>query len=386
MASKGTCNHKRMRVINKEALFRLLESNESISRIELTKATKLDGTTITHLVRELIADGLVESKGYAKTVSGRPKELLSIKADGREVVSLQVEPHRISGGIVNLRGRVRNRQVVLVGKRDSQSTVLRKIRELGTSLLKETGRKKLAGVGLAYHGIVDRDSGIVLQSARFKVWRGVNISEFLTKSFKLPFAVEDYSRCKAIAEHWVGSARDVEDFVLLDLGVGIGCAVFAGGKVRCGVSNSAGELGHCIVVTDGRLCGCGMKGCLETVASLDSIEDIFAKTAGKSRKVSYQKIIGMANQDDGEAVEVVTQAGRYIGIAVSSLVNVLNPSHLIVCGELLGAGQIVEESLKRSLKLHTIRSSYENVRVIHGITGKDAAIIGAARLVLMQVL
>ena len=102
-----TCNHKKMKTMNTGAILSILAKHGAMSRIGLTKALKLDGTTVTHLVRELLAAGLVETKGFSQKAMGRPKQLLQLKPDGRQAVGLQIEPHKISGALVNLQGQIK---------------------------------------------------------------------------------------------------------------------------------------------------------------------------------------------------------------------------------------------------------------------------------------
>ena len=158
---------------------------------------------------------------------------------------------------------------------DSRETLLHKTRTVGRRLIKNSIKSKLMGVGFAYHGIVNKKSGVVLTSAGLPMWEGVNIYDFLKKTFNMPFDVDDSSRCKAVSENRFGVVKDIGDFVLLDLGVGIGCAVITGGKSLPGSTSAGGELGHNVAVMNGKLCRCGMKGCLETVASIPSIINTF---------------------------------------------------------------------------------------------------------------
>ena len=226
MLTDKTCNHKRMKAINTGAILLYLSKFGPLSRVDLARQLGLDRKTVTNLVRNLLAQNLIKPCGIKKFPTGRPIQLLRLNPDGKEAIGLEIEPHRISGGLVNLSGEMKFHKSTAIKPSDSQKIILSKLRGLAQQLLKKAVRRRLAGIGLAYHGIINRQTGEVLQAARLPNWEGVNVYEFFKKNFRLPFEIEDASRSKAIAEHWFGAAADIDDFLLLDIGVGIGCAVF----------------------------------------------------------------------------------------------------------------------------------------------------------------
>lgn len=373
-----------MKTINTGAILNVLGKSGPMSRIGLTRALGLDGTTITHLVRELLESKLIEPTGYSRPVMGRPKQLLQLNADGRESIGVQIEPHRVSGGLMNMAGCVKSKKILPILASDSQEVVLSKLKTIIGDLANEAVKTRLLGVGIATHGVVDRTTGEILQSARFPVWCGVNIYEFMRSNFKFSFAVEDNSRCKAIAEHWFGVARDIDDFVLLDLGFGIGCSVVNSGKPLTGITNSAGEIGHNVAVADGKSCRCGMKGCLEAVAAIPSIEEAFAERFPECGRLSFAMICELVKEGHRGAVSVVEEAGTHIGVVTSGIINILNPGYLVICGELLEAGEIIESAIRNALELHTIPASFAALQIVRG-TATDAAVVGAATLMLDRV-
>jgi predicted NBD/HSP70 family sugar kinase len=385
MTPMKTCNHKRMKTINTGAILNVLGKSGPMSRVGLTSALGLDGTTITHLVRDLLESKLIEPTGYSKSVIGRPKQFLQLNADGREAIGLQVEPHKISGGLLNLAGNVKAHESIQVSSSDSQDVLLTKLYTVADTLRQKAVKSRLLGMGLATHGIVDKETGTVLQSARLPAWLGVRINDFFKERFKTVPVCEDNSRCKAIAEHWFGGARDIDEFVLLDLGYGIGCAVVSKGRPLTGITNSAGELGHNVVVPDGKGCRCGMRGCLEAMASIPAIEEIFAERFSECGKKSFSDICVLAHQGHQGAVSVLEEAGTYIGIATSSIINVLNPGYLVMSGELLSDDGVIEQAIRKAIEGHAIPASFKALHIERGKLGENDAIIGAAVLVLSNV-
>lgn len=381
MRPKNTCNQKQMRTMNSTAVLCALASQGPTSRGKLSSELNLDGTTITHLVRGLLNEKLIKSHGFSMKTTGRPRELLQLNTNGREAVGLLLGPNKVVGAVVNLGGQVKFHETICISDGDSRNVLLRKIRMVCEQLLQKTYKNRLLGIGLSYHGIVNNDN-VLEQSVGLSALEGINFSQFFGDTFNLPFAMQDTTRCMAIAEHWFGIAKNIEDFVLLELSFGVGCAIVINSKPFCGVTNSSGEIGHVVVVPNGKTCRCGMRGCLETVASLAAIEKIFAERFPDSGRVTYADIAQMVAQGHPGAIEIITEAGKYIGIALSHIVNVLNPSHLILCGELLRMGPILTGTIKSSLKFHTISSSYNALQIMNSQLESDSAVIGAATLIL----
>ena len=384
MFSLGTFNHKRMREFNTGSVLNLLRRYGPMSRIDIAKKLGLDRTTITHIVRDLFAAELIQTSGLASSEGGRPKEILRLKANGRLALGLNIEPHRITGVLVNLEGKIKLHEEFSVTPEDSKDVLLKKTKTFADKVLFSSISSRLLGVGLAYHGIVNKKTGEVLHAAYFPSWEKVNVYDFLNTIFDIPFEIENNTRTKAVAEYWFGAGRGIPNFVLLDIGLGIGCAIVAEGKLQCGVSDSAGEIGHNSVASRGKLCKCGQRGCLEAVASIPAIEEIFNEMSGSSDKASFEKICQLVSMGDGTAIKVVREASRHIGKAASSLINILNPAYLVICGELLQAGNILQRTIKTEIRKNTVSTSFQVLQIVQGQIGQNSAAVGAAALLLRK--
>jgi predicted NBD/HSP70 family sugar kinase len=384
MIASNPINQRQMKVMNAGAILSMLGRSGPMSRIGLTRKLGLDGSTVTNLIRELIDENLVEPTGYSSSTIGRPKQLLRVNGDAREAVGLHVEAHRISGCLVNLSGQVKLHEVVALGPADSQESLCRKIRIVGERLISKADKSKLLGVSLAYYGNVDKKSSIVFEASGLHGWIGVNIKEFLEKTFNLPCAIEDSTRSIAIAEHWFGSAKEIDSFVNIELGDGIGCAVVLDGNALGGATNSAGEVGHFVVIPDGDMCRCGKRGCLETVASTRAVEQEFRRQFPEYCDISYAEIAEMVSKGHSGAKKLLERAGKYVGLALSYMVNAINPQYVIIFGELLDDGGVVERAIRAALQEYTLASLYKPLQVIRSRMSHDAAAMGVATLLLSQ--
>ncbi|MBL7170445.1 MAG: ROK family protein [Candidatus Omnitrophica bacterium] len=364
------CDHGLMRRINRVRILNLLRLRDSLSRIELTRETGLDGKTVTNLTQELLAKRLIISDGYETSSGGRRPELLRLNSNLKHTIGIYLDPDKIIGVLVDLRGNILKEEIFSLFKISKRKYILSGIKKITQSLIACTTRSRLLGLGFVFPGIIDRDKETIIQSSNLPVLEGIRIKEYFRKNFSLPIEIEDSSRAMALGEKWFGRAQGIDNFVFIELGVGIGCAILSRSQLHYGVSLSAGELGHTVVDINGPRCRCGHKGCLETVASS---RKILEKISGKGRK---------------EAQKIIADAGYYIGVGVSNLVNLLNPSHLIIGGiggELSLVGETLFKAIDRAMKKYTVSSSYNAVQVIPAALGEKGGALGAATLILKKV-
>lgn len=369
-----------MRKINIGAIFTYLNRTGSASRIELARNLDLDRKTITNLIRDLISSNLIVSKGMRQPLMGHPEEILSINQNGAHAIGITLEPYKISAGLVNLHGKMKNRKTESIPANETTENLLNKIQKIVTSLQKKVTSDNLVGVGLGYYGILDKQSGTI-NAANFPQMNGVRLYEFLESRIRLPFIAEDGSRCKTIAENWFGAARNTDNFVFLDVGTGIGAELFLMGQVAVGVSNEAGELGHTLIEPNGKLCKCGKKGCLETVSSTDAVENNFREQYPEHKNISYNEIANMALNGHKGAIAVIQKAGYYIGIALSNMLQIVNPGLVVFSGDMFN-NTLIEETIDQTLAENLTSSSYKALTFKKSRIEDGNAEIGAAALIL----
>lgn len=382
--NRTVCNHRIMKGLNKASIMHLLWKKGALSRVELAKKLGLAAKTVTNLTREMLAKDLIKPAGYRSSSGGRRQELLELNPDYKYGLGIYLGGRYLEGAIVDLNGKVSIYKKIPVDIRESQSSLLNKIKQLTGEFIIQTKMSKLFGIGFVFHGILDINGETIISSAILPNLKGVKIKNFFRENFSIPIEVETSSRAIALAEKWFGAARNIDSFILLELGVGIGNTIMDKGEIFYGASGHAGEIGHTIVEINGRMCRCGHRGCLETVASIPAIEEEMAYYFKGSRPKNFKELCQLAINGNGTAKKIIAKAGRYIGIAVSNLVNTLNPSHLIISGELVQSKQILFRTIDKTLKKYVLPSFYDSLQIISGKLGEQAAVIGGATLVLKR--
>jgi glucokinase len=248
----------------------------------------------------------------------------------------------------------------------------------------------IAGIGLGVAGLVDREGGKITISPNIPAIEGINLVKEIREKFRVPVFIENDANAAALGEKWIGAGRKFSDFVLFTLGTGIGGGIVKDKKLL----NVAAEIGHMTIKVNGEKCFCGNSGCLESYASARAIVSTVVSALEKGResmlkqsyggnfyKLSVEDIYRMALEGDSLARDVIKEAGRYLGVGIASIVNVLSPEAIILSGGLTGAWDIyireaINEASKRAFKV-----LFNAVKIIPSLLGDDAGIIGSAGLV-----
>lgn len=251
----------------------------------------------------------------------------------------------------------------------------------------------LKGIGLAVAGIIDSTSDVILRSPNIPSLKGFDLKAALSNQFSMPVIVENDANAAAYGEKITGSGRAFRDFVMLTLGTGIGGGIV----VNNALLPVSAEIGHVTINTDGMPCSCGNKGCLEAYASATAITrntvtaiqqgaDSNLKTAydGAFIKINAADIYDAAKEGDALADSVLKNAGRFLGIGIANVINILGPQAVILTGGLIGAWDIYVEAAISEASKRAMPELFERVQILRSSLGDDAGAIGIAALVFNQ--
>jgi predicted NBD/HSP70 family sugar kinase len=204
-------------------------------------------------------------------------------------------------------------------------------------------------------------------------------AEELSRRLDLPVSVENDANLGARAEQAFGAGRDFSDFVYIILRAGIGAGLVLGGRLHAGATGLAGEIGHVSVQSDGALCRCGNRGCLETVASSTALVSALAGARGGD--ITVPQLIDLVRDGDVAATRVVHEAGRAVGRAVADLCSHLNPAAVIIGGDLAAADAPLLAGIRESIDRFAVPPAAHSVQVMRGVLGDRAELLGALALV-----
>ena len=261
---------------------------------------------------------------------------------------------------------------------DKTKVAFKKIRQS----LAESKWKKICGVGICVPGFLDRTNGIVIDSVNIAGFKGLKIQQIIEKIAKLPVILEESSRSMAIAELWFSSRNACSDFICVDMGFGIGAGIVHNGLVYRGAHESSGEIGHTVVVPDGLACSCGKQGCLETVVSGHALQNLAKKLKLSTNSQNYggKALYEAALAGNVEARRALSNVGRHIGVAIANVINLFDPSKVILTGGLLKAGDLLLDPLKAAVKEHSVERMAMRCAIEMSELGDFAGAMGAAML------
>ena len=388
-----------MKQLNVSAVLKVIKDNGSLSRADIAKLTGLTPASVTNITKLLIEDEyLIESK-IGQSSGGRPPIILELNPNARYVIGVCIGVGSIDVVITNLSAQIIIKESIEINEeRYNYDVVFKKLIKLINEVIdnSEIEREKLLGVGVALHGIVNAKTGISIYSPYYG-WKNENIKEKLKNELGLDVYVDNDVRAMALGESWFGITKDIANFVTLNISNGIGAGIIINNKPYYGVDFSAGEIGHIVVEADGDKCNCGNYGCLETVSSNNNITKKAVKlikqgartTLNKNdndiNKLTISDICNAAKNGDELSITIIKESARYIGIGITNLINILNPTAIVVVGEIFENTTYAIETLNEIVKNRGLKLSSENVRIIKSLLGRDAAVIGATTLVIQEI-
>ncbi len=382
---------------NRRLILDTIRQQGSISRADIAKITKLNPSTVTRIVTDLIEQGFVQEIGYADSQGGRKPILVDLVPDAVHIIGINVETTVIIGIVSNLIGEIICEVKQPITSNDKESILANVINTI-TILQSKTRQTqdKIIGIGVAMHGLVDSKQGIALYPPSFG-WKHLPIVEILEQHFHLPVRLENNARAMALGELWFGAGRNLTNFIALKVGFGIGSGIILKGQIFHGVNSTAGEVGHTTVTVDGPLCDCGNYGCLETLASVKAIvknaqlaiksgeSSQILDLAQKADLVRPEHIFAAADQNDPLALRLLQESGRYLGITLASLVNLLNPSKILLGGDIVPALKHILPTLETAVQTRAMEIPAQNLVIQPIALGEHSVAIGAVTLILSHI-
>jgi glucokinase-like ROK family protein len=385
---------------NELNVLQLIHAKPNISRIELSRHTCLSAGAISAIVRNLIDSGLVVESGHNSSAFGRKPVSLTLSDDAGFLVGVDLGSFYTRVVVTDIRGTPVYKQESKTGMSDGRDLVLsRTLKAIHEAMEHSRAPKNtFKGVGIGHSGVIDVSKGLVLSFPRpgqMAEWKNVPLRDILEREFDVPCLLEDSVRAIATAEKHFGLGAGLNDFIYVDVGMGIGATIFLDGKLYRGPGGSAGEFGHMTVDEHGPLCCCGNYGCLETLAScgaiIQSVKSALEKgvdskvrelAQGDLNRISIEIIGQAAMQNDSLSFRVLHEAVSHIAVALADVVNLLNPHVLIFGGALFrSAPELFLEPLKRTIKQRALEKSANEVQLKISTLGSEAGALGAAKLI-----
>ncbi|MEI7027485.1 ROK family transcriptional regulator [Paenibacillus sp. y28] len=385
--------------INTATILRIIREAGPVSRADITKQTGLNAATVSSNVLPLLELGIVKEIGSGESSGGRKPTLLELAPGSYCVIGVDMGTTGVSTAVTDLGANMIAEVRLPFGEGSGPDEVLDTIEASIQQVLDQPGISpdQVLGIGIGFHGLVNTEEGVSLFAPAFG-WENIPVRERFASRFDLPVFIDNDVRAMALGEKWFGQAVQVTNFIFVNVGTGIGSGIYVNGELLRGSHYGAGEIGHITVADNGERCFCGKYGCLSTIASGPALEERMRRriqagtaslltqmTEGRLPEITGKLIHEAALLGDEPARRLLDETGRYLGHAVSILVNLLNPELVIVGGGVAASGDLLFKGMHEAIQEKSLRNNVKGMAIRPTAFGGKAGIIGAATLVLQEI-
>lgn len=382
--------NQNVKTFNKHALVDLIRfAGRGIARTDIAQELGLTRASVTMIINDLINSGIILEMESRSTRSGRPP------------VALDINPKYGLAAAIDMGA---SHMMVALG--DSSAQILEEVEEPfriadgpehcleeGDRALKFLLEKRglriadLSAVGLSVPGPVITDTGMVMAPPIMPGWDRFPIRATLENRWNVPVALNNDANFGAVGEWVFGAGRGEKNIAFIKVGSGVGAGLILNRQVFGGTTGSAGEIGHLTIDENGPLCSCGNHGCLEAFAGGNAIELQAKKLVDSGKRtllsefdakaITVREVAEAARRGDLAAQEILHRSGTFIGIAVAGLINLVNPSVVIVGGGVAEVGDLLTAPIRKVVRERSLRAAEHAVKITTAMLGRRSTLIGA---------
>lgn len=361
-----------LRSANQQRVVDVLRSGDRVTQADLARQTGLAPATVSSIVRDLAAAGLVSTEPG----SGRRGTTVALAPSAGVVAGVDFGHSHVAVALGDLTGSlVAERRAPLDSGHPSEeglSAAARLLDEVVADAGIEVGSLRCLGMGLP----APMTDGVVRSSAILPGWVGVNALDAARDRFGLEVHAENDANLGALAEHRQGVARGHANSVFVKVSSGVGAGIVLEDRLFHGSGGTAGEIGHLTLDESGPVCRCGSRGCLEAYTSTGALQ---AMMHTQLPGAGVDEIVAAAREGNVSAVRALEDAGLHLGWALASVVNLLNPGLVVVGGDMARAGELLLESARIGLRRHAL-DAVAATPVVASELGERASLVGAVLL------
>ncbi|MGH7919429.1 MAG: ROK family transcriptional regulator [Candidatus Dormibacteraceae bacterium] len=367
------------------------------SRADLAKRAGLSKAVLGARLHEIMERGLVVEENTGYSTGGRPPTMLRFVKDAGHVVSIDIGLNYLRATVTNLEAEPLAILCADAAWPSARDEVLERARKLIHEAIARSGLSETAiqGLGVSLGGPVDSKTGSLHQASLLVA--PLEVRSFFEGALPWPVLLDNDVNTLAVAEGWRGGARDVADFLYVELGIGVGCGIVNEGRLHHGADGWAGEIGHIRMPGHDRRCTCGNAGCLGAIVSQPALAETATELASDGRSPFLaQRLeergrlmaedLGEALQaQDPAAAEAIRQAGDIVGQVLGPLVSFNNPSLILIGGGAARLGDLLLSSIRESVYRWSLPLSARHLSIQTARLGPEARLVGAAAMAISSV-
>lgn len=360
-----------------------------ISRAELARQMFLTRSAVSSIIDDFKSIGLVDEIETGPTTGGRRPILLAINPNFGYVVGIDMGATHLRLVVTNYSAHVLEEIEVPLSVVEGPESCLNLVDQQFTELLRrqKLNPEHITAIGMDVPGPVVTSAGMVSSPPIMPGWDGYPIRTHLETLWHIPVSIGNDAELGALGEWAYGAGRSENNLAYIKVGTGVGAGLLLDGRIYHGATGTAGEIGHITIQENGPLCTCGNYGCLEAMAGGLAIARKARDAIEKGRRTQLssippEKILAVdvaqaAQTGDLVAQQIITDAGRYLGIAIASLVNIFNPGLVVIGGGVSQLGDLLVEPIRKTVMERSLHSAAKAVRITSAVLGRRASSMGA---------
>lgn len=364
-----------LRQLNERQVLAALQTHGALSRAEIARRTGISSPTVNRVVASLLEAQLVEEDAPRRQSVGRPGKLVHLATRRVCVLGCVVGPKVTELVRAGLDGSVASGAVREFPTPATFAGLITQCVGHARQLMAQ-GEGTVLGLGISVPGLLNRRAGRSIVSPNLHQIDGRNLGAELRDCLQIDASVIQECHALCLAEQVYGEAKGVKNFAMLDISEGLGLGVIEGGRLLQGHSGLAGELGHVTVELDGKPCGCGNRGCLETVATDMSLAADASARLG--RPIDIHELIAEAREGRLQLDAELDRLVEFLAVGVAAVINIFNPSRLFIYGRCLDAREGLFEQLLAGVRRRALAPSLADCQIVRARGNKRLGAVVAA--------
>lgn len=394
---------KTLKQINRKVILNILRNLGELSIADLSKEVNLSKPTLMTIMNYYIENKLVviAGKGNSTEEGGKKPNIYKFNADGGYAIGMIISANRLSTVITNLKSKILDKISVTLKTDEEFDSVLKKIIDSYNNLVNNANidRKRIVGLAIGAYGITNFTEGKVIFSPHFPSWgKDLMLKEKIMEQIpeNIPVMVDNHSRFQVFAEKILGLAKDKNNVVAIQAGIGLVAGVIIENEIKRGNHYLIGEIGHMIVDPEAReICACGGKGCFEAMASTSRIlrmakdkykeyPDSIIFNNNSPDGIDIYDIFDASNKGDRLALDLMDDVIKWFGIGISNIILMYDPQVMVIQGIFTKAGKYFLENLRKKINKISLFSIKRETEIKYSELGDKAGVLGAASYVLSK--
>ena len=348
---------KDTRIKNAITLLHLLLKEDGISRVGLSRMTGLTKTTISAIIKEFKDSGIVEESNQVSTGNiGKSPIPLHIRADAIYTIGVHLSRQRVETLLMDARMNIITSNIGEDYTRFGPEGIIDSLFININKIMEYAKRKEIdvGAIGIGIPGPLDAQAGIVKQPPKFKGWKDVPLGSIVQKEYGIPVWIENDANVSALAEKWLGSGRNIHNFINILLNEGLGAGVIINNELYQGTYNFVGEIGHFLCYEQGQF------KYLEDIAGLDVLLHL-ASSQGLRVK-SLKEIAELLQQDNQVANSIVKKLATWVGSAIVNAIHMIGPQTVFIGGEMVVLGEPLIQPIREIVSHYLFGEQAVNIQ------------------------